>query len=824
MSTHDSQLVLRLPRAALDEENFALGLVRLTKNERFAYINRAAREIVGQDVAVGDPLHLMPLVEDSHRALQAGVAARFVSGSMATARYTLEVARDGDEPGRLVCVTTVPELDADGRTLGSVGIVVDGAMEQAELELHRQLQNASDARSLYDALHGQLSRLLQFDTMLVVAIGHARNHMRLLHECPPPTTRQPERTRWTPIEPFLEPLIEHFQAGELDLFEFTTTPDFMRWRARSPNAEHFARRGFRHSLRLGVHKSGELVATVSLLRRDDIAFTAAELARCSQLPYEATVNAAIAMDEASEARAASALIDRLARADGNSTAIATLLVKQLAAHFNLEHVALLRVEQARGKVRLVVQAGPSALPQDFEQDIAIGLLGRCVRDGELVNEGDVACAMDYLVGMSMTRSELVIPLFGRCGASCAEERPTVNWLLNIESSQLHAFADEDQANVMRVLAVAAVALDRAATLEVKAALANSVADAILQTDDHGAITYANPAAERLFGRPFDPNATACCRRRETGLSPELPALRYAAVDTCLDWPDQEVFEDDDGESRGATRPMGSFVDVLFQRTNGFSSQPAKALRVDGTETCVLVSAAALEGEQGGRIIVATDVSQRELLTRQNAIQRELRRIGSEIRSPLVLAHSFLSDMLATADPSANAVSKAAEQLRKAMLPLEGLMRAESASEHGFLPREPVDLADLLQVVSRQLPPTMADDLGIDLRGGHRLVARAARNELQFCIEATLAHLLRQKALAERIEVSCGCTAHNVYVLVTTRGRKPEEGADLPASQAMAADDDFLARPVVEGLMRRMRGRLVPSASRLGYWLLLEPKE
>src|SRR3954471_10563411 len=107
MTDPASQLVLRLPRAALDDTNFELGLVKLTPDERFGYLNRAAREIVGLDVKEGDTVHLIPLAEASRRTLQDAMDDRFQGGNPTTASYTLEVQRSSQEQDRLVHVTTV---------------------------------------------------------------------------------------------------------------------------------------------------------------------------------------------------------------------------------------------------------------------------------------------------------------------------------------------------------------------------------------------------------------------------------------------------------------------------------------------------------------------------------------------------------------------------------------------------------------------------------------------------------------------------------------------------------------------------------------------
>lgn len=828
MHEPDDQLVLRLLKTALDDSNFEFGLVRLTPDERFGYLNRAAREIVGFDVRVGDPVHLIPLAEDSQRTLQDALAERFLEGYAGTASYNLEVqrGRPGPDDDRLVRVTAVPEMDAEGNLIGSVGLVFDGVIEQAELELHRQIQSQTDDLSLYKGLDRVLHQVLDFDALVIVEIGNKRNHLRILYESPAELDR-PNKTRWSPIRPFVRPLIDDFEPGELDLIEFISTPEFMQFRKQDPNAEYFAQRGFSHTLRLGVKKFDSLVAIVSMLRKADTPYTPAELARCSRLPYETAVNAAIAIDDADDERFGSQLIDKLAKAVGGTTSIGRLLVDSLADYFKFDHVALMRVETARSTVRLVVQAGLSLWEADFEQDISRGLLGRAVRSGATVNEGDVSKADDYVKGVETTRSELVIPLFGRSGASCVEEPPSVNWLLNIESSELEAFSDEEQSRMASVLGVAAAVLDRAAAVEIKTALSNSVADAILQTTDSGVITYANPAAESLFGRPFDPVVAGYCTYRTSSFIEGAPALRNANIDSCLGRPDDDddPSVDADGDPRSASLSAKPFIHTLFEQSGGFRSQPATALVAAGEgNKRVLVSAAELEGDLGGRIFVVTDISQRELLTRYGEIRKELSRLGSEIRAPLTLAQAFISDTLRSNDPSADALQKALDQLRKAMLPLEGLLRVESATDKAPLPCDSIDLGGLLEHLARQLPSSTQKSVRIHSRNGTPGVALAARNELAFCIEATLAHVLRHKAISDQVVVTYGCNAHYAFVRVVAAPADSANSGSRPARAPLAVNDDFLSHAVVEGLLSRMRGRLRSQGSGFGYRLLLRKWE
>ena len=122
-------------------------------------------------------------------------------------------------------------------------------------------------------------------------------------------------------------------------------------------------------------------------------------------------------------------------------------------------------------------------------------------------------------------------------------------------------------------------------------------------------------------------------------------------------------------------------------------------------------------------------------------------------------------------------------------------------------------------------PAAASLARIVRRGNSPAKAMGARNELQFCIEAVLAHVLRHKALVERLDVVYGSNASSAIVRIAARSVDGgPESRERSKVQPEAGNDDFLARPVVEGLLSRMGGVLRPLPSGFGYRLVLRAKE
>ena len=805
MAVADQRLVLRLQCSALDDEGFDLGIVRITPDERVSFLNRAARAMMNNEIDVGDPVDIVPMDDESRVRLRAELDDRFEFGRGSA--YQLRLRRKDSQAAVRVRVTAVPDLDEQGRMAGSVGIVIDDSVETAILGIHQAIQQAADSPALYAALEAHLRQVLDFDTLLITGINRRRTHLQRLCELPPgPLESLP--TKWWPMRPFVRKMIEEFEAGPQDLDKLFARPDFLAYAAADRSVADFRARGFQHSLRLGVHQGAQLVATVSLLRRAPLAFTREDLKRLERLPIVEVVNAALARERQGEMQFALRMVSEIAAGGGDSDRIAHHIVQRLAEHFRWEHVSLMRVDTHREHIRLVAQAGPSSLPDDFEQSSKRGLLGQACEELGAVKVGDATDPDQrgrYLKGIEDTRSELVIPLFGRSQAVSLDEPERLAWLLNIESRMRDAFADEEQESVDVLIRVAAVMLDRAATLEVTTELVRAVGDGVVQTDELGVILHANPAAERLLDRRMDaaPGADAGDGLRHRNLA-TLLALE-GDDGNGADGPDSGA--GGDSWSMASTSSAFPSPSALLSDPADVHGQPMRVLRPDGASRRVLLSSSVLKGVQGGRIVVLTDVSQHDRIERLTLLQRGLGRISGEIRAPIALAATFLAEMRARSEPTVEAIDKALQQLRKAMLPLEGMLRLESALDDAPLPGEPVDLLALVTRIREQLPASERRAVRVVSRDAPSLTVCAAPHELAFCIESTLSHLLRAKAQDEVVEVMVGQVRQVAFVRLTATsdladGPQPWHDA---AADGASLPDEFLERAVVDGLLQRMGG-------------------
>ncbi|MFO7169562.1 MAG: GAF domain-containing protein [Chloroflexota bacterium] len=171
-------------------------------------------------------------------------------------------------------------------------------------------------------------------------------------------------------------------------------------------------------------------------------------------------------------------------------AVSTLDLERLLATVTAEiqqgfgygHVELYLVDEERGELELVAQAGTEEpVTPGHRQPLSKGLLGRAYRTAATVRADDVRQEPDYQVNtLADARSELCVPVVasGRVLA-----------LLNLESRQVAAFSDEDRAALETAADVLANAIENArlyqraqeaAVLEERSRLARDLHDSISQ--------------------------------------------------------------------------------------------------------------------------------------------------------------------------------------------------------------------------------------------------------------------------------------------------------------------------------------------------------
>ena len=800
---------IRVQGAGFDDEAFPLGVIRVSTDRSVTYLNRAITEMLGDELKLGMRVSDLQLAPESREALESAIEERFVEhrGS----GYALTVNRKDLDTVVRARVAAVPEYEANGKLKGSIGFVVDESLDVAATAIYREMEQATEPTGLLCALANILRSVMPFDSFMVTALGKDQLHLRRLFETPePPPLSSPYR--WWPMPAFVQTMMRDLQPGPMDLDVLYEDPDFARLSETNAAAKAFRKRNFRHTLRLSVRSRGLQVAVITLLRlRGKPAFTKTDLRTCQRLPVIESVSWSMALDEQLQHRFAIELIARLTKVGDHALDVAQTLVDQLWEHFKWEHVSLFRVVEDRDQVRLVCQARHETrrLPENFEQPLTRGVLGRCARTGLAVNVGDVSKDPDYRVGIDGIKSELVMPLPG----------PKVRWLLNIESSMLDAFAEEEQHAVEMLLRVTAFVLERSAALELHAAIMDNVGDAVILTNEWNTIREVNEASTRLLGHA-----------REEMIGQDLASFLAVTTVAAVPSVNSEAEEPQPWlEAPAGIAALDGKASRLIQ-SDMRASEVIRFARKDGTTISMLVSTATIPGEFGGKVFIASDLSGKQYLDRVGKLMPVFRQLASEIRVPLALAATFLEDCHEDAELDARTIDsldKAITQIRKADLSVERVMRAAGATENVMLERTTFELGRILQHVERYLPLEKRRGLRVKTSDSSPVFVNAAYPELLFCVESLLALLLRSQAKDELIDVQAGRWGKGNRAFIALRVDAPETHSRRsgPEVESRSAAEMVMIEAVVPTLMERMDGAYVaPSGGDSKYTLLVSLAE
>lgn len=766
MNPEGSQkLVIHLDPDAVDA--IPLGVLRGDRDGHIFYLNSAVQRLIGPEIGIGARLQDFEFTPDSAGVVEANLQQRF-EAEKATG-YAISIVHP-DRTRVHAEISGVPEYDAAGRLVGSIGFVTDKTMDRANLAIHGAISSASDWRELLRTLDEVMRDVLAFDSIVISLVSVDRSALRVSHERPERSSSVVPAWKWWPMPAFVRADLDTILTTRPDdvaaMFE---APPYLDLAKSDPRTGEWLKLGYRHMLRKPVVRDGRIAALVSLFRSEDRPFTQADVDRIEQLPIGEAIHIALALENYNELEFTLQLINQLGRVAESISEVGTVLVESIREHFGWQHVSLFRVNYDNSTLSLVHQsAGTDArLPDGYTQSSSEGLLGAVVLSRMPIRTGDVDNEPGYLQGIASTHSEMCLPIPG----------DRVRWILNVESSLGSAFAAEEQALVERLLAVAGLILDRTLAIEFNKTVLECSADAVIQTTTQGQIQYVNPACADMLKQSSD----------------ALVGKHISAFVTAA-------------EGDAAEASVRKYLAELMSRP---ALVPTKVRFVVGEreKIPVLLSGNALPPQIGGRVYVASDLSYQEHVQRMDALQGVFKQVASESRVPLALAMSFLQALREKAldAESAELVDSSIAQLRRADLPLERVIRLAASPEGQELPLQSTALDDVADKVVGELPATHRRQVSVTVADGMEPVL-AALPELEFCAASVVAFLLRMKAQRDGIAVDVRReSGHPVldFSLVDLPTKGPSATRLEPRSEH---ERDFaLAQPVIRNLMERMRG-------------------
>jgi PAS domain S-box-containing protein len=749
----------RLGQAALD--NFEQAVIKLDAIGRCVYANRAAARLLASENAIGwlmpelfpDPEEARKIREEMKKRLRGEASA-----------YTTEFTRPADGKKIPVSIYAFPVLNTADRVTGTMAIVGDMRVPQAQKQMHAAIESCRDSWGLLSRVAGELASVLPFDEFRVTTLSGDRQHLRTLFSSVPEHA-QKYPFKWWPMPPFVASLVEDDTPRIYDVAELFQRPDFRAMAESDPLTAAY-RDTVISTVSVPVVSGDRTIAFVSADSRG-APYTEADLALCDKLPFSEAVNMALHLEEEKALKACLTAIRQMGAAQAGAQGVAQVLVELLAANFGWEHIAVFQRDEERGAFFVLAQA--SATGSVLDEEFTLGddaIVAQCFRQQDTVNVPDVHATSlpvgtRYVQGVPGIRSELALPIPGA----------QAQWVLNVESSLRQAFAKEEIELLQPLLMDAGHILEQIQLAEVQAAVLDGISDAVIETNRTGVIRAVNPAARALLGATSDA---------------ELIGTQLASF-----------------------LQEGEPVRELIDTGQRFSGRELWLVRQDKRAVPVLLSGSDLKQGSGRRVFFASDLTYQEEVERSGMLKDVFRHASLECRVPLALASGWLDRLVENQSELEPEIDKVLEQIRKADMPLERLLRVAESAPAGATAPLATDLRQVVQDVLEQLPlseRTLVDDM----LPTSPLRVRGADDDLRFCVETTLSFAFRTKPLNGRVKLEMQERDQRATLRVAGDWT-PSLGSDTTPSirrrwRRTAAADLALAEEVLQDIASRADGQ------------------
>lgn len=755
------QTAIRLDQSAL--ESFELAVVTLDANGVCAFANRAAAGLLAVDPDDATGWSLPDIFPEPGEAEQVQHELQKRLRGEASS-YVTAFTRPRDGKKIPVSIYAFPILDAAHRIEGSMAIVSDMRVPLAKKQMHVAIESCRDGARMLAAFAKELGAVLPFDEFRVTALSLDRQHLRTLFSTLPfPAQRYP--FKWWPMPPFVAPMAEDSAPRIYDIPALFRRSDFREMAESDQASADYRDSGVVSSIAIPV-VSGERTIAFASLDTKGAPYTEADLALCRKLPFPEAVKMALHLEEVKALRACLAVIRQMGSTQGGVQPVAQVLVDALAASFGWEHIAVFRHDEDNGVYVVLAQA--SATDSSVKKDFAVdetSIVAQCFRERCIVNVPDVQAPLpdgvQFLPGVPGIRSELAMPIHG----------VRARWVLNVESALKHAFAQEEIDLLLPLLLDAGHILEQIQLTEIQTAVLDGISDAVFETNRSGVIRSVNPAAVDLLGAESDAQLV--------------------------------------GQQLASFLADGDLVRELIQSGQHFSTRELRLVRKNKQPVPVLLSGSDLKQDGERRVFFASDLSYMEEVERGGMLKDVFRHASLECRVPLALATGWLDRLVERKNELEPDIDRVLEQIRKADMPLERLLRAAEPPPAVRTAPATTDLRHVVQDVLEQLPQSEREQIDKRIPAG-KVPVRGDEDDLRFCVETVLSFAYRTKPSNGRVSLEMLANGERATLRVSGDW-EPLLGSDAAAAirrrwRRTAAADLALADDVIQDIASRADGR------------------
>ena len=422
-------------------------------------------------------------------------------------RAILRCARDTDGDAMVAVTIAIPAAEGDrqcelvmtpdpapnGQLLGVIAVIQSRTLESARDEIRRIALDPAIGgwRAKLDRILEQIRRLVPFEHAVFGIYGGDVSLFRAIAVRPEGVELWP--ARWLDLPPTIRSFLD---SGRTWVEE---TDAFVKQNMPEPGNEVvrcYQDLGIQSSVTLPVTRADGYSSALSLCSRQPGAYGERHLETLRALDLEPVLMRFEKERDDERAEFADSLRREVMSAASLREAADDIIV-QLARHFSWDHVALYRVNRQEDRFEVVTQhslAPAYALPDDYQQPTANGMLGATLSLGRLLAVDDIgnpAYAQHGYGGPKRPlRSAMTVPIHlnGR-----------IRWLLDVESSVSHAFKGPDIEDLLQIIASLEEGLAQHLLSQTKQSLMAETEQAVVFVGREGAIIEMNRVAADMLG-------------------------------------------------------------------------------------------------------------------------------------------------------------------------------------------------------------------------------------------------------------------------------------------------------------------------------------
>ena len=696
-------------------EKHPLGIIKLTiENGAFTYMNPAALEMLGIGHYEGKTIRDVFPDEENYGKVRAELDKRHAFESE---EYEVEGTRWTDGVTVPLRITAMPELDPQGKLVGSLAFVRDVTSEKITEKINEYMSRTNDYRMYLESTAKEIARFVPFHYLIVSLYNEEMTHLREFYSYQATGQVKLEVRWWEISEPLRELTRVQTVSRVSDYDAFLDQEAYRHWRDL-PEFKFLRKEDFKSSMRLPITRDNRVIAAVSFLSKNKNIYSDKHQRLIEAVPLEKTVLAAIHEEERETQKYRFDLISKIVKERDAVQKVAEALVDELKKQLPWTHFALYKVDKKSRKCILLYQqpCGEAAfLSKSYTQEMDVGILGRVIKTKKPCRIDNTESAPDYVPAFPGMKSECCLPIFiGNMG----------NWLLNIEDSKSSAFSEMDVRNLEEMLEEITMVLDLIWTRHFLSKTLESTSDMIFVADSNGCI--------------YQPNRKATAQ---------------------LDYTPDELKK---GGLKAIFAPPEA-ADVVLNST-GISYKEFNLRRKDGSYLPVALSTSELPEEIGGTVIVCRDLSLFRRMVELEDLKKMYNEVAIQTQTPLTLATGWIQDLQqGTSDELVrDTLDKALRQLKKVEITYTRLaLQDKELKDHKTL----VSIAGIIKRVESAFPRSEIDRMEFIMQEKLPYL-RGDLFKLTFCIETILSYLLRYLPPDKKIIVNIFREGEGVLTRIT----------------------------------------------------------